>query len=328
MADRRSTIEDVAKRAGVSKSTVSRYLNGKPVRSGNYERIREAVGYYHFKANPFARLSAKRSKLIGVVLPDFDANTMPHVLTALDRYLRAKEYRPLFINTGGDLDFEIQSMEDLDRMRVDGIVVVANRLTQAHYGQMERMETPVVFFGQEFEGGYSVVNDDLAAGEDLARWVVDHGYQKAGCLWVPEDDIAVGRRRKEGVLKGLAVGGMKDVPVWETGDSLWDACQRAKAILSGSNPPDALLCATDRIAYGVYKAARELGLRIPQDIGVTGFGGYETSALLDPPLTTVSFDVETAAAICADTILALHDAEARPAPVQVVGFKYLFGGSV
>ena len=130
------------------------------------------------------------------------------------------------------------------------------------------------------------------------------------------------------MLKGLAVGGMKDVPVWETDDSLWDAYQRAKAILSGSNPPDALLCATDRIAYGVYKAARELGLRIPQDIGVTGFGGYETSALLDPPLTTVSFDVETAAAICADTILALHDAEARPAPVQVVGFKYLFGGSV
>ena len=153
MADRRSTIEDVAKRAGVSKSTVSRYLNGKPVRSGNYERIREAVGYYHFKANPFARLSAKRSKLIGVVLPDFDANTMPHVLTALDRYLRAKEYRPLFINTGGDLDFEIQSLEDLDRMRGDGIVVVANRLTQAHYGQMERVETPGGFFGRGVEGG-------------------------------------------------------------------------------------------------------------------------------------------------------------------------------
>ena len=61
---------------------------------------------------------------------------------------------------------------------------------------------------------------------------------------------------------------------------------------------------------------------------MTVLGVYEPGALRDPPLTTVSFDVETAAAICADTILALHDAEARPAPVQVVGFKYLFGGSV
>ena len=57
-------------------------------------------------------------------------------------------------------------------------------------------------------------------------------------------------------------------------------------------------------------------------------GAWRPAGRGPPPLTNVSFDVETAAAICADTILALHDAEARPAPVQVVGFKYLFGGSV
>lgn len=151
----------------MSKSTVSRYLNGKGVREGNYDRIKEAVAYYHFKANPFARLSAKRSNLIGVILPGFDSTTTPRVLTAMDKYLRTKDYTPLFVNTEGDLDFEVRSLENLERMRVDGIIVVASYITQAHREQVARMDTPVVFFGQVFEGGVSVVNDDFAAGR---RW--------------------------------------------------------------------------------------------------------------------------------------------------------------
>ena len=202
MADHRSTINDVAKRAGVSKSTVSRYLNGKGVREGNYDRIKEAVAYYHFKANPFARLSAKRSNLIGVILPGFDSTTTPRVLTAMDKYLRTKDYTPLFVNTEGDLDFEVRSLENLERMRVDGIIVVASYITQAHREQVARMDTPVVFFGQVFEGGVSVVNDDFAAGEALGLYVAGRGYQKAGCLWVTEQDESRGPAPQGGHPQG------------------------------------------------------------------------------------------------------------------------------
>ena len=327
MAEQRATINDVAKRAGVSKSTVSRYLNNKSIREDSYAKVKEAVEYYNFKANPFARLSAKQSNMIGVVLPTFDSTVTPRVLTAMDKYLRGKGYSPLFINTEGDLDFEVRSLESLDRMRVDGIVVVASFITPAHRAQLARMNAPVVFLGQRFEGGVSVVNDDLAAGEALGLYVAGRGYRKAGCLWVSERDEAVGLRRKQGVLKGLAGAGVTDVRSWEVDFTLAAAYRAAKEALSGPDRPEVLLCATDRIAYGVYKAARELGLRIPEDIAVTGFGGYETSELMTPPLTTIRFDVETAACVCADTVLKLSAAE----PVdqtQLVGYQFIPGGSV
>ena len=327
MAEHRSTINDVAKRAGVSKSTVSRYLNGKSIREGNYDRIKEAVEYYHFKANPFARLSAKRSNMIGVILPGFDSTVTPRVLTAMDKYLRTKGYTPLFVNTEGDLDFEVRSMDNLERMRMDGIVVVASYLTPAHRTQVAGMHTPVVFLGQVFEGGASVVNDDLAAGEALGLYVAGRGYRKVGCLWVTEADEAVGRRRKEGVRKGLAGGGVPDLPCWEAAFTVETAYARAREILSGPDRPEALVCATDRIAYGVYQAARELGLRIPEDIAVAGFGGYDTSELLSPPLTTVRFDVETAACVCADTVLKMCEGE-PVSQTQLVGYQFLPGGSV
>ena len=105
------------------------------------------------------------------------------------------------------------------------------------------------------------------------------------------------------------------------------ALSAARDILRDPGHPEILICATDRIAYGVYKAARELGLRIPEDISVTGFGGYETNDLLVPPLTTIRFDVDTQAIVCADTVLRMVQGE----PVskkQLIGYDFLRGGSV
>ena len=137
----------------------------------------------------------------------------------------------------------------------------------------------------------------------------------------------MGKRRKEGILKGLAGCGVTGVRTWEADFTLQTAYTRAREILTGPDRPQVLLCATDRIAYGVYKAARELGLRIPEDIAVTGFGGYETSELMTPPLTTVCFDVETAACVCADTVLKLLEDE-PVSQTQLVGYHCIPGESV
>ena len=122
----RATIDDVARMAGVAKSTVSRFLNGKPVREESARRIRQAIDHYGYEANVFARLSAKQSHIIGIILPGFDSTTTPRVLTAMDKYLRTKSYTPLFINTEGDLSYEVHSIGSLARMNVDGIIIVAS----------------------------------------------------------------------------------------------------------------------------------------------------------------------------------------------------------
>lgn len=325
--EKRPTIKDVAEMAGVAKSTVSRYLNGKPVQKDSVRRIRQAIEHYHYEANVFARLSAKQSNIIGIILPGFDSTVTPRVMTAIDKYLRTKEYTPLIINTEGDLDFEVRSIGNLARMRVDGIILAATYITPAHHKAVESVQTPVVFMGQEFAAGVSVLDDNLTAGEELGRYVAGRGLRSVGFLWVTEDDIAVGLRRKEGILRGLAAGGITDVRSYAADFTYQTACTVARRILQQPDRPQILLCATDRIAYGVYKAAQELGLRIPQDISVTGFGGYDTSELLTPPLTSIRFDSEIEACVCADTVLKMFRGE-PVSKTQLIGYRFIEGGSV
>ncbi len=101
----------------------------------------------------------------------------------------------------------------------------------------------------------------------------------------------------------------------------------AKKLLQSPDRPDALVCATDRIAYGVYKAARELGVNIPDDLSVAGFGGYDTSEVVTPPLATVRFDVETAACVCAETVLRMRAGE-PVSKTQLIGYSLIKGESV
>lgn len=323
----RATIDDVARMAGVAKSTVSRFLNGKPVREESAHRIQQAIECLHYEANMFARLSAKQSNIIGIILPGFDSTTTPRVLTAMDKYLRTKSYTPLFINTEGDLAYEVHSIGRLARMNVDGIIIVATYLTPAHEKAVRSMDKPVVFMGQEFRPGVSILDDNLAAGEELGRYIAGRGLNKVGLLWVSEDDIAVGRQRKEGVLRGLAAFGVTDVRNYLADFTYRASLSVAREVLRSPDRPEVMVCATDRIAYGVYKAARELGLRIPEDISVTGFGGYETNELLSPPLTSIRFDAETQAVVCADTVLKIFRGE-PVSRVQLIGYHFLEGGSV
>lgn len=324
---KRPTINDVAKRAGVSKSTVSRFLNGKPVRPATEQHIKAAIQHYGYGANMFARLSAKQSNIIGIILPGFDSTVTPRVMTALDRYLRTKSYTPLIINTEGDLELEVDSIGNLARMNVDGIIVVATVITPEHILAVRRIDTPVVFMGQEFPEGVSILDDNFNAGEELGRYVAGHGVRNVGLLWVSERDMAVGQRRREGVLAGLANGGVPDTRVYEADFTYPRAYEVALEALTAPDRPAALICATDRIAYGVYKAARELGLRIPEDVAVTGFGGYDTSEVVTPPLTTVRFDVEVATCVCAETVLRLFRGE-PVSKTQLIGYRLIEGQSV
>ncbi|OUO34383.1 LacI family DNA-binding transcriptional regulator [Olsenella sp. An290] len=324
---KRATINDVARMAGVSKSTVSRFLNGSPVREETAKSIRRAIRHYRYESNQFARLNAKQSNIMGIILPGFDSTVTPRVMTAMDKYLRTKGYTPLIINTEGDLDLEVASITNLAAMNVDGIVIISTYITDAHREAVESIDKPVVFMGQVFEHGVSVLDDNQSAGRALGAYVAERGIRSAGLLWVDERDVAVGQTRRDAVAEGLRAGGVDDVRVYTADFTYPTAYAVARRVLGEKDRPEALLCATDRIAYGVYKAARELGVRIPEDVSVTGFGAYDTSEVVTPPLTTVRFDVESAACVCADTVLRMRAGE-PVSKTQLIGYTFVEGESV
>ena len=324
---KRSTINDVARIAGVSKSTVSRYLNGKPLKEKTYIKIKEAIEECNYEANMFARLSAKRSNIIGIIVPGFTSTVIPRLLAATDQYLREKRYTPLIVNTGNDYDFELKSIENLEGMNVDGIIIVATHVSDDHSRVINNIKKPVIFLGQEFDKGISIVDDDYNAGKEIGRYVSSSHVDKIGLLWVDEQDAAVGQKRKQGVIDGLTENGIQDISIFKTDFSLENSYKKAIEIFSSDNFPKAIICATDRIAYGVYKAAKEKGIQIPKDVCVSGFGGYDTSEILTPSLTTIKFDVDISARVCAETLIKMIEEE-PVSKTQMIGYSFIKGESI
>jgi len=122
-------------------------------------------------------------------------------------------------------------------------------------------------------------------------------------IWVSEQDPAVGKERKRGVMDGLKEFGIQKMEIIEAGFFYQDAVKAARELFGRRIWPDTVVCATDRIAGGVYKVLYQKGIRIPDEVSVTGFGDYETSELLRPPLTTVRLDLENWGEISAEMML-------------------------
>lgn len=321
------TINDIALMSGVAKSTVSRYLNGGNVKAETRDKIQKVIEESNYEANVFARLSAKNSYIMGIIVPGIDSTVTPKILTVMDEYLKEEKYMPLLINTGGDLDLEIKSIDRLASLNVDGIIIIATKITKKHQQIIDRINIPVVFLGQEYENGISIVDDDYRAGKEMGNYIARCNLKKVACIWVKDDDIAVGIKRKNGVIDGLHENHINDIDFYISDFSYEKSIEIANKILTSNNVPDIIVCATDRIAFGVYKVAQQLKLKIPEDISITGFGGYETSEILTPPLTTIRFDLRAVACVGVETILKMIN-EKPVSKMQIISYKFIEGGSV
>ena len=141
------TINDIAQLSGVAKSTVSRYLNGGSVRYETGQKIKKVIEENHYEPNVFARLSAKNSQIIGLVVPGFNSVTTPRLVEVIVAYLKKSGYTPMIMHTGNDLEEEVRCMERLKRMNVDGMMVLSTGITNRHREIVEQSEIPILFLG-------------------------------------------------------------------------------------------------------------------------------------------------------------------------------------
>lgn len=284
------TISDIAQMAGVAKSTVSRYLNGGSVSAktkNKLERITREAGYV---PNTFAQsLKAKRTNLIGAIVPRLDSFAAAQTMTGIDEEVRAAGGQMLIYNAGQDREREIEAMQELARQKVAGIILMPARITPEHLRAAEAAGIPVLLIGQGSDKLHSVVYDDYRAGLLMGRYVLEQGHRRIAYLGVTEDDEAVGLRRKEGFRDAVAECGADcEVFEYESSFKIADARLAAERILDECSPT-LIVCATDNIALGVVKTAHLRGLSIPEQLSITGFGGYEVTEIIHPALTTVRF---------------------------------------
>lgn len=325
--EKKITMADIAALSGVGKSTVSRYFNGGYVKDETRKRIQQVIDNYDYEPNAFARLNAKASNVIGVVVPTLNSKVTGRVITSIDRYLRERGYTTIIKNSDHDIQLELQNMKRLARLKVDGIILSAISVTPGHEEVIKGTDVPVVVLAQNYEQGISVLDDDYEAGYAMGKYIGERKFASVGYVGVSETDEAAGVVRKKGIMDGLEAEGVKNVRTVLGDYSFESGYEAAKELFEAGEKVEAVICATDRMAFGVYKYLGEKGLRIPEDVSVTGFGGYDESELLNPPLTTLKFDSYCVGKLGAETLLEMI-AGKEVEKKQVVGFEFIEGKSV
>ncbi|MEI0446232.1 LacI family DNA-binding transcriptional regulator [Brachyspira intermedia] len=324
--NKKITMKEIAEIAGVTKTTISRYFNGGYLKEETKKRIMEIISEYDYEPNTFARLKAKKSRIIGIIVPALDSIVGARVLTGLEKTIREKHYMPIIMNTNHQHKLELQYIEKLKRLNVDGIVLSATYITEEHKNTLKKLDIPIVIYGQECSEGISIVNDDYNAGIDIGEYIGRKNHKNIGFITVDENDIAVGITRKNGVLDGLSNHGIENIKI-EVADFSYEKAKIAAEKLLKNKNIDAIICSTDRQALGVYKVLKEMGLKIPDDVSVISFGGYDIDEIIEPELSTIKFDSFNAGVCTANTLIDLIN-NVKVKKVLYVNYEFLERNSV
>jgi len=286
-----TSLKDIARKAGVAKSTVSRYLNNGQVSEKTKEKIRQVIEETGYQPNMFARsLKADSSKMVGVVIPRFDSASTTLVLEGIDRIAHSHDIQLLIANSNLDREREKQNINVLASQKVAGIILIATHIDKSLIKQINKLEMPIILVGQRNDKLSYIAHDDYEAGKKIAQYAIESGHKKCLYVGVSEEDESVGILRKQGFLDTMIEAGEKP-RVIETSFSRQDNYKKALSYLKNSDATY-VACATDYIAMAVVKAAQELGFVISDDLSISGFGGYNEFEFVTPTLTTVRYSFE------------------------------------
>lgn len=201
-------INEIAKLAGVSRATVSRYLNNGYVSDEKKERIQEVIDRTGYKPSTQAQtLRTKKTRLIGVILPKINSDSISRMVAGISVVLKEAGYQLLLANTENREKEELEYLRLFSENHVDGIILIATIITREHKRALKALQVPVVLLGQRLDGYSCVYQDDCLAARDVSRLLL-RGAGKIGCIGVTQQDEAVGAGRRKGFLE--AGGGCRD----------------------------------------------------------------------------------------------------------------------
>ncbi|MCC3375368.1 LacI family DNA-binding transcriptional regulator [Cohnella sp. REN36] len=286
-------IKDVAKRAGVSVTTVSRVLNGeKYVKDDLRAKVNRVIEELGYAPSQIARsLVRKKTNLIGVIVPDLTSSFYSTILSSIERVASENEYNLLVCNISEDIDKELKYLNVFQEMRVEGIIIMHEKINEPIRQFIHKIGTPVIFssvkpMDQTF---VSVIVDDYKAAYEATEYLIGLGHETIGFIGGDMRDITSGQNRYSGYRNAMTDRGQK--LVYEHirfGDyKVKSGYDQMKELLRIDNPPTAVFAVSDDMAVGAINCIRDAGLRVPEDISVMGFDGSQLTELVRPSLTSM-----------------------------------------
>jgi DNA-binding LacI/PurR family transcriptional regulator len=286
------TIKDIAKRAGVTHSTVSRALRGNtlisPETSARIQAIAAEMGY---QPDAAARsLKTNRSQVLGVIVSSLADPFFSEILQGIEDRAQDNGYGLFIAASQHNLKREQAIVRTMREHRVDGIIICSTSFSAAQARKLLEYDFPTVVVNNQSADDfrYSIYHDDVDGCRQVARHLIDLGHRRIAYL----GNSLSGRTtldRLTGFRQEMAAAGL---PVQEAcvhqvaGGKPEHGAAGAAHFLSLPERPTAIICYNDLIATGVLKGLHAAGVSVPGDISVTGFDNIEFSAYTHPPLTT------------------------------------------
>ncbi len=297
-----SNIKTIAKTAGVSIATVSRVINKPDAVSDALKlRVHQAIDDLQYSVNPIAStLKSARRNQIAVVVPTMRQNYLTDIIKGINDVCYEKNVLPTILETARDFEREKSIIANVAKQWVDGIIIFPSRddrtgealeyeRSLCNLRKRNRSIPVVIAEGEHAEGSVDTVCADYEKGFLSAAYhLLEIGRRRIAFLCMPSDspmyDAGV-----NGYLRALKEWDIPHDPslLFEAGFTVMDGYSSCKRMLSSGIEIDAFMCANDQIASGALQACHELGLSVPRQIAITGFGGIALSIITTPALTSV-----------------------------------------
>ena len=297
MAQKQTTIKDIARELGCAVSTVSRALNDSwEVSRETRERVLQKARELNYHPNAQARgLVTRRSKMIGMVVPDlFSSTFFANVARAIQEILMSQGYYLLLMMSNESPEEERKQIQILRSNNVDGIIVCT--ATDSGYNrdlfeELVREGIALVFVSRVCKDipVPKIVVDDVRMAFQVVNHLCEEGCRRIAYLAGPEG-IPASKNREKGYRQALSIHGL---PVDErmiipAGLSVADGAEAMMRLLDAGRHPDAVFAFNDNVAFGAMRVLRNRKFRIPEDIAVAGFSNSFASTIVEPGLTSVA----------------------------------------
>ncbi len=311
-------IYDIAEKAGVSIATVSRTLNGGPVKEKTRKLITEIIEKEGYVPNVYAKtLNSQSVNIVGVFLPDVEDIYGSRAVSVLEKEMKKQGYDMILYNIGDAVNEISRYVSMMLSRRIDALFVVGSKFQESPCLEVlsrAAKTIPVIGINTDFEqeGMYSVLTDDKSTVSSVVRMLAERGHKRF--LYLYDRRTPSGMKKLSGFCDGIAEVGLEiENQIMHLSNRYYlDAKKATCEILKRNTDITAIICAEDELAVGAVKACLECGYSIPDDIVVTGYDNSLLSYCLIPELTSVDNLPNELGALAADVFSKVVKGEKQP----------------